>query len=146
MRGGGVKVEVAFFHVLPVVPLGVGRSQKPVPSGRHPGRSIAPGQNKAAAPRPNTAQAIFIPAIDAGARLIMIEVFPGIAVRTIVFPNGSPGALGEVRPPQTPVLRHDAADSSASAVLHLAERSLPRFSSLERARPEHTAQGVGPLP
>ena len=34
----------------------------------------------------------------------MVEVSPGVAVRTVVFPNGSPGALGEVRPPQTPVL------------------------------------------
>jgi len=104
MRGGGVKVEVAFFHVLPVVPLGIGQAKSPFLQDGIPAVPQRQAKTKPLRLVANTAQAIFIPTIDAGARLIMIEVSPGIAVRAIVFPNGSPGALGEVRPPQTPVL------------------------------------------
>jgi hypothetical protein len=104
MRGGGVKVEVAFFHVLPVVPLRIGQAKSPFLQDGIPAVPQRQAKTKPLRLVANTAQAIFIPAIDAGARLIMIELSPGIAVRAIVFPNGSPGALGEVRPPQTPVL------------------------------------------
>src|SRR3569833_1024138 len=47
--------------------------------------------------------AIFGPAIDAGASVVVGKVSPGLTVRTVVLAYGAPGAFGEVRAPAFPV-------------------------------------------
>ncbi len=51
----------------------------------------------------NAENAVFGPAINARAGLIMREVLPGVAVRAVVFANGAPGTLSQVRTPALPV-------------------------------------------
>src|SRR5690606_5336741 len=52
----------------------------------------------------DTAQPILVPSIYPRTRLVMIEILPGGPIRAVILPNGAPGTLGQVRPPQLPVL------------------------------------------
>src|SRR5215467_15982462 len=47
-------------------------------------------------------QPVLAPVIGAGARLVMAEVIPGIAIGAVVFAYGAPLALAEVGPPFAP--------------------------------------------
>jgi hypothetical protein len=46
--------------------------------------------------------AIFAPAIGPAAGVIMREIFPGGAARAVILADGSPLAVGDVRPPAPP--------------------------------------------
>src|SRR5262249_7623048 len=50
----------------------------------------------------NTSQAVLAPAIGAGPRLVVAEVIPGIAAFAVVFADGPPLPLAEVRSPLLP--------------------------------------------
>src|SRR5262249_44202319 len=50
----------------------------------------------------NTGQAVFSPAIGAGARLVVAEVVPRVAAITVVFAHGTPLALAQIRAPLLP--------------------------------------------
>src|SRR6202021_914195 len=49
-------------------------------------------------------QAILIPAVSARPSMVVRQILPSIAVRTVVFTNGAPSALAEVGTPAFPVL------------------------------------------
>src|SRR5215475_11548491 len=61
-------------------------------------------------------QTVLAPVIGAGARLIMAEVVPGIAIVAVVFAHRAPLALAEVGPPFAP---QDATLPRLREALHL---------------------------
>src|SRR5262249_37642731 len=50
----------------------------------------------------NAGQAVFAPAIGAGARLVVAEIIPGVAVLAVVFADRAPLAFAEVWAPLLP--------------------------------------------
>src|SRR5258705_5182685 len=104
MRGRGVKVKVILLHVLAVIALVAGEAE-----GAFFQDWIAPvphGQRKAQALMfvANTTHAVFVPAVGASTRLIVIEVFPRRSPRAVVLAHRAPCTLGEVGTPEAPVL------------------------------------------
>src|SRR5262245_22275399 len=102
-----VEIEIILLDILAVVAFRVGQSEKPFLENRV--LAIPQRQRKAQAlvVVGKTRQTVLAPAIRAGARLIVAEVVPGIAVFAVVFAHGSPLALAQVGaplPPQDPAL------------------------------------------
>ena len=104
MGGRAVEVEVIFLHVLAVIALVAGQAEQAllqngvafVPQGQ--------GKTDGLLAVADSRQTVFIPAIGARAGVIVRQVFPGVAVRAVVFADRAPGALAEVGPPALPVL------------------------------------------
>src|SRR5258708_38608181 len=48
-------------------------------------------------------EAVFIPAVGAGARMLMREIVPGGAVGAVILAHGPPRAFADVWPPALPV-------------------------------------------
>src|SRR4029453_1241583 len=51
----------------------------------------------------DASKAVLVPAIRSGARVIVREVLPRVAVRTVIFADRAPGAFAEIRTPALPV-------------------------------------------
>src|SRR5438128_1473144 len=51
----------------------------------------------------DTSNPVLVPAVRSGSGVVVREVFPGIAIWTIVLANGAPGTLAQVRAPPLPV-------------------------------------------
>jgi hypothetical protein len=90
VRGGVVDVEVILLHVLAVVPLEWVDAEKPflevrvrfVPEGRREAEQLKPVAD--------AGDAILAPAIGLGPRQPIWEISPGVAIRRIIFPDGTP--------------------------------------------------------
>src|SRR3974390_2359216 len=52
----------------------------------------------------DTSDTVFIPTVSARASVVVGEILPSIAIRTVVFADGAPRALAEVWPPTLPML------------------------------------------
>ena len=57
------------------------------------------GQAQALLVVADAAQAVFAPAVGAGAGLVIVEVVPGVAVWAVVLAHGAPGTFGEIGAP-----------------------------------------------
>src|SRR6202012_2959760 len=97
-----IKIEIVFLDVFAVIALAVGKAKHPffqdwvapIPECEREAQPlfvVAPAGD-----------AILTPVIGAGARLVVGEVTPGVAVLAIIFANRSPLPLAEIRPPQIP--------------------------------------------
>ncbi len=101
--GRGVEIEVVLLDVLAVVALVAGEAEGALLEDRI---AAVPQRQREAQTLllvADAAHAILIPAVGAGARLVMVEVLPGVAVRAVVLAHRAPGALRQIRPPQAPV-------------------------------------------
>ena len=100
---GRVEVVVALLDVLAVVALVAGEAEEAffqnvvlaVPQ-RH-------AQAHAALAVGEAQQAVFAPAVDAAAGVVVGEVVPGVAVGRVVLAHGGPLPLGEIGAPPLPV-------------------------------------------
>src|SRR5260370_4212602 len=106
MRGRDVEREIAFLHVVAVVPFVSGQAKQafleyriaPVPESRRKTDTLMVIAN--------SADPVLAPAIGAGTRLIVREILPGRAVGAVILANRAPLALAEIRSP-TPPLHFD---------------------------------------
>ena len=82
-----------------------------------------------------TGQPVLVPAVSAATGVVVGEMVPRVAAGAIIFPDGAPGPLGEIRAPVLPVsaasravaqaavlggpvFRHEQGSSHAEAVTH----------------------------
>ena len=100
--GVTVKVEIVFLDVLAMVAFAVREPEQaflqdrvaPVP------KSECETENLVVIAK--TREAVLAPAVGARAGLIVGEIVPGIARRTVIFPNRAPLAFGQIRAPLLP--------------------------------------------
>src|SRR5262245_23353240 len=97
-----VDIEVILLDILAMVAFIIGQAKQTFLEDRVLAVPQGQGQAKLLLIIRNTGQAIFPPAVGAGASLVVTEVFPGVAGITIIFTNGSPLPLAEVRSPLSP--------------------------------------------
>ncbi len=97
-----VEVEIVLLDVLAVVAFAVGQAEQAllqdgvvsVPQGQREAEPLVVVRD--------AGQAVLAPPVGARARLVVAEVVPGIAAFAVVFANGAPLALAQVRPPFFP--------------------------------------------
>ena len=104
VRRRGVEVVVELFDILAVIPFSVGQPEQPLLKDR-----VSPVPQCECKAQPLLAirkacDAVFPPAIRATARVIVREVVPRIAVRTVVLADRAPLPLRQVRAPALPAL------------------------------------------
>ena len=95
MRGRAVEVEVVFLDVLAVIALVAGEAEEAFFQDRI---ALVPQRDRETDRLVTVAdagQAVFVPAIGARAGVIVREIFPGGAVRAVVFAHRAPGAFAE---------------------------------------------------
>ena len=99
MRRGVIEIIVKLLTVFPVIAFVVGETKHAFLQDR----IIVVPQCKCKAEMliviRDAGYAILAPAVGAGARLIMREIIPRIAIITIIFPDGSPLSFTEVGSP-----------------------------------------------
>ncbi len=103
MAGRGVEIEVILFHVLAVVALIAGQTERPFLENRIAAVPQGERETQPLLLVADAAQTVLVPAIDAGAGLIVVEMFPSFAVGAVVLANRAPSPFREIRPPQPPV-------------------------------------------
>src|SRR5690606_4510067 len=105
VRGRPVEREVLLLHVLAVVALGPREPEEPLLQDRV---ALVPEREREAEASAGIAeaeQAVLAPAIGAAARVVVREVVPAVAPCRVVLAHRRPLPFGEIRPPQTPVVR-----------------------------------------
>src|SRR6185436_16784008 len=104
MRRRGIQIVVKLFRVFAVISLTVSETEDAFLENRV--ASIPQGERKTEALGiiADACKAVFAPPIRAAAGMVVRKIFPGIAMRRVIFPHRPPLALGEVRTPTFPVL------------------------------------------
>ncbi len=102
MRGRAVEIEIVFLDILPVVALGVRQAEEALLQNRV--LSVPQGQGEA---EPllvvaDARQAVLAPPVGPGARLVVGEVAPGVAILAVILAHRAPLPLAEIRPPLFP--------------------------------------------
>src|SRR5262249_33117486 len=102
MGRGAVEIVVQLLDVLAVIAFAVGQAKEPlfedwvlaVPQGE----PETPEQMLVAKPR----EPVLTPAVRSAARMIVREIVPGSAVRTVILAHRAPLPVAEIGPPFTP--------------------------------------------
>ena len=97
-----VEIEVVLFDVLAVVGFAVRQSEETLLEDRVPAVPQGEGETDPLLVVGEARQSVFPPAIGARARMIVSEEVPGVAVVAVVFANGAPLALAQIRTPLLP--------------------------------------------
>ena len=92
-----------FLDVFAVVAFIAGEAEQALFEDGVPTVPEGQGETDALMAVADAGEAVLIPAIGAGARVIVGKIFPGGAVAAIVFADSAPGAFAEERPPAAPV-------------------------------------------
>ena len=97
-----IEVEVVLLHVLAVVALAVGQPEEPLLEDGI--LAVPQGQAEAEALLVvgDAGDAVFAPAVGAGAGVIVGEEVPGVARFAVVLAHRAPLAFAEIRPPLLP--------------------------------------------
>src|SRR5262249_53922921 len=102
VRRGGVEVPPVLLGVLSVVALGAGEAEAAL---FQDGIGTVPEREREAEPLPVVADAgepVLVPAVDAGAGVVVREEVPRFARRAVVLADGAPRALREIGAPTPP--------------------------------------------
>ena len=102
VRGSAVDVEVVLLHVLPMVRLAVGEPEQALLQDRV---ALVPQREGKAQPLlviADPPQPVLAPPVGPGARLVMGEIIPGVAVLAVVLADRAPLPLAEVGSPFLP--------------------------------------------
>src|SRR6516165_6763472 len=100
----GVEIEVIFLDILSMVALVAGQAEGALLQDWIDAVPQRERQAEALLAVADAAHAVLVPAIGARAGLVVVEIFPGSPAGAVILAHRSPGALGEVRTPQAPVL------------------------------------------
>ena len=98
----GIEVEVVLLHILPVIALAIGQAEQSFLEDRV---LLIPQGNSNALPLfviAKTSETVLAPMVGARPRVIVREIVPCVAVRTVIFADGSPLALAEIWSPLLP--------------------------------------------
>src|SRR5439155_25851258 len=103
VRGSAVEVEITLLDILAVVTLVARQPEDPLLQDRV--AAVPHGDRKAnvLVTVADAGDAVLIPAIGSGSRLIVRKVFPGVAIRAVVLADGAPRTLAQVRAPALPM-------------------------------------------
>ncbi len=93
-----VGVPVKFLHVLAMIALRPGQAEEAFFQKRIAPIPKSEGKTEPLLVIGNSADAILVPAIGAGASMIVGKIIPGIAVRAVILPHRAPCAFTQVRP------------------------------------------------
>src|SRR6266849_4827868 len=102
MGGRRVEEEPVLLGILAVVSLRAGEAEHAL---LHDGVGAVPEGEREAEELvvvADAGHAVLVPAVGAGAGMVMGEPRPGVAVSAVVLPDRPPSPLGEVRPPPPP--------------------------------------------
>src|SRR6185503_15675014 len=99
---GALRVLIELLHVLVVIAFAVGQSEQPLLQNRIAAVPQRQRQTQSLLVIAESSEAVFTPAINAAARMIVRKVRPHVAVRTVVLAHGSPLALAQIRAPLFP--------------------------------------------
>jgi hypothetical protein len=102
VRGRAVEIEIVFFDVLSVVGFAIGQAKKsflqdgilPVPQRQR--------ETKQLMIVAYARKTVLAPMIGTRSRMVMCEIFPGVAILAIVLADGAPLAFAEIGPPFSP--------------------------------------------
>src|SRR4029077_5993003 len=105
IRGGGssIQIKVVFLYVFAVVAFEVRQPEETLLQKRI---ALVPERESEADSLMAVAEAgdaVFTPAIGAGASLVVSKIVPGVAVRAVVLANRSPLAFGKIGAPALPM-------------------------------------------
>src|SRR5271154_3280495 len=101
--GRGGQVVVILFDVLAVIAFPVGKAEEAL---FQDGIFFVPQRQRQAnvlVAIAKSGDAVLSPAIGAGACMVMRKITPCVAIGAVIFADGAPLALGEVRAPTLPV-------------------------------------------
>jgi len=102
--GGGIEVGVLFLNIFAVISLLIGQTEKAFLQVRVAFIPKSQCKTEASFPVGEAQQSILPPAISATAGLIVGKIGPSRTVGRIIFPYGSPLALGEIGSPAFSIL------------------------------------------
>src|ERR1051325_4494927 len=105
MRRSAIEVKVVFLDVLAMIAFASSQSEQALFQDRIASIPQCQSEAQFLVSIADAEQPIFIPSISARAGVIVRKVIPRFAVRAVVFADGSPGAIADVRSPAFPVLR-----------------------------------------
>ena len=136
------------LEILTMIALWIGQSKGSLLENRIVAVPEGRREAKPAIAIAETQQAVFAPAVDAGAGMIVREVVPRIAIRRIVLPHCPPLALAQVGPPKIPcfpplIACEDTLGFSFGGpfrLLHLSEKWL-RVTLVFRTEAKDTERG-----
>src|SRR5579872_5779187 len=104
MRRRVVQVVVIFLNILAVIAFFAGQAEKPLFQDRI---SLVPqGKSKTneLATIGDAGDAVFIPAVSTGTRVLVRKEIPCIAVGAVIFAHGTPCAFAQIWSPALPML------------------------------------------
>src|SRR6516165_1158937 len=99
-----IDVEIIFLDVLAVVAFVAGQAEGTLFEDRVAAVPQRERETQTLLLVAQSAQPVLVPAIGAGARLVVAKMVPGIAMGAVILADGAPGALRQIRAPQTPAL------------------------------------------
>src|ERR1700759_5626615 len=102
MSGSRIDIEIIFLYVLAVVALAVGKTEHSFLKDRILPVPKSDGKAQTLLVIADAGDAVLARTIGARSGLVVREVIPRIAILTIVFSDGSPLTLAEIRPPKAP--------------------------------------------
>ncbi len=103
MGGRRIQLEIKFFYILTMIAFIVCQTKKPffynavlpVPESR------SQAENLVSVTKP--CNALFTPAVGIAAGQVVVDIGPGLSVRTIILPDSAPLTVGEIGTPFFPV-------------------------------------------
>ena len=102
VRWRAIDVPIKFLHVLAVISFRAAHAENPLLQERIAFIPKCERKTEPAFVIRNAADAVLVPAIRAGARVIVRKIIPGVAVGAVILAHRAPGALGQIRPPEMP--------------------------------------------
>ena len=105
MRRSAVEIEVGpSFHVLAVIAFAAGQTKQALLENCIAAVPQGQGEADALVAIADSCEAILIPSVGPGSRLIVRKVVPCGATGAVVLENRPPGSLAQIRSPAFPVL------------------------------------------
>src|SRR5204862_7696347 len=102
MRRGGIREPPVLLRVLAVVSLRSGQAEDALLQDRVAAVPECEGQAEALVAVADAGQAVLVPAVGAGPGVIVGQVLPRRSARRVVLAHRAPGALRQVRAPESP--------------------------------------------
>src|SRR5215831_9841044 len=102
MCGGAVEIEVVLLHVLAMISFARSQAEGSLFQNRIFAVPQCKAENQDLISVANGRKTVFSPAVGLASSCIVGQEIPGSTIRTVIFPDSSPGALAYVRTPSTP--------------------------------------------
>src|SRR5262249_7424658 len=106
-------------------------------------------------PVADAGDSVFVPSVSTRPGVIVRQILPGIAGRTVVFPDGAPGSFAEVGPPPLPMgtlvarffesqvfFRHVSGSSGTSMKCRMAARLFPPIKTAQLGATEGALSSI----